>query len=132
MAMEDFAHYLAGKVGSGKLAEIGVGFNFKVALKLRDLGLDVIVIDWNREAVLGARKVGLNAYIDDIFKPNLELYHGVKAIYAVRPTPEIIKPIIALSEKLNVPLYILPFSLDEMPRELKLENYRGLAIYKKG
>ncbi|WP_456321919.1 UPF0146 family protein [Palaeococcus sp. (in: euryarchaeotes)] len=129
MPIEDFAYYLKERSG-GRIAEIGVGFNFKVALKLKELGLDVFVVDWNKKAIVKARELGLEAYVDDVFKPNLRVYRGVKAIYAIRPTPEIIKPILTLSKKLGVPLYILPFSLDEMPRELRLENYKGLAIYK--
>ncbi|AIF69416.1 hypothetical protein PAP_05025 [Palaeococcus pacificus DY20341] len=129
--MEAFAEYLAQKARNGKLAEIGVGFNFKVALKLKELGLDVFVVDWNKNAVEKAQELGIKAYVDDVFKPNLMLYEGVKIVYAVRPTPEIVRPILELARKLGVPAYILPFSLDEMPRELKLENYKGLAIYKK-
>ncbi|WP_456394848.1 UPF0146 family protein [Thermococcus sp.] len=128
MSIEDFALYIGGRI-SGRVAEIGVGFNFKVALKLKELGLDVFVVDWNKGAVEKARELGLEAYVDDVFNPDLMLYEGVEALYSVRPTPEIVRPILKLAEKLGVPAYILPFSLDEMPRGLRLENYRGLAIY---
>ncbi len=128
MPIEDFACYLKEKV-NGRIVEIGIGFNFKVALKLKELGLDVFVVDWNREAVQKAQELGLKAHVDDVFKPNMRLYEGVEAVYAVRPTPEIVRPILELAKKLGVPAYILPFSLDEMPRGLRLENYRGLAIY---
>ncbi len=129
MPIEDFAYYLKERI-NGRIAEIGVGFNFKVALKLKELGLDVFVVDWNSKAVEKARELGLKAYVDDVFKPNLSLYSEVSAIYSVRPTPEIVKPILELGRKLHVPVYILPFSLDEMPKEMKLENYKGMAIYK--
>ncbi|WP_461865738.1 UPF0146 family protein [Thermococcus sp.] len=128
MPIEDFAFYIKERT-NGRVAEIGVGFNFKVALKVKELGLDVFVVDWNKNAVEKARELGLKAYVDDVFNPNLMLYEGVGAVYSVRPTPEIVKAILELAAKLKVPAYILPFSLDEMPRGLKLENYKGLAIY---
>lgn len=131
MPLEDLAYYLNERT-SGKLAEIGVGFQFKVALTLRSLGRDVFVVDWNSRAVERARELGITAFRDDVFNPRFELYTGVGAIYAVRPTPEIIKPILELGRKLKVPVIILPLSGDTMPGDMKLENYRGLAIYSKG
>jgi hypothetical protein len=130
MPMEKFAEYLFKKLRGGRIVEIGVGYNFKVALKLKEFGFDVIVVDWNKDSVKKASELGLKALVDNIFEPSLEVYKDVKAIYSVRPTPEMVNYLINLSNKLKVPLYILPFSLDEMPRKLKLENYKGLAIYK--
>ncbi len=128
MPIEDFAFYLKERA-NGRIVEIGVGFNFKVALKLKELGMDIFVVDWNKESIIKARERGLEAYVDDVFNPNLKLYRDVRVIYSIRPTPEIIRPILRLARKLGVPAYILPFSLDEMPHELKLENYKDLAIY---
>ncbi|WP_058947669.1 UPF0146 family protein [Thermococcus sp. 2319x1] len=129
MSFEKLAMFLIERHPEGKLVEIGVGFNFKVSLKLKDLGKEVLVVDWNPEAVKKAKELGLEAYVDDVFSPNLEIYRGAVAIYSVRPTPEIVKPILKLAQLLKIPVYILPFSLDSMPRILKLENYKGLPIY---
>lgn len=128
MPIEDLAYYLNERT-AGRLAEIGVGFQFKVALTLQSLGRDVFVVDWNPESVKRARELGLKAFRDDVFNPRLELYSGVGAIYAVRPTPEIINPIVKLGRRLGVPVFVVPLSGDRVPRGMRLENYRGLPIY---
>ncbi|HIH72873.1 MAG: Uncharacterized protein XD43_1784 [Thermococcales archaeon 44_46] len=129
MSFEKLAMFLVERHPEGKFVEIGVGFNFKVALKLKELGREVLVVDWNAEAVKKAKELGLEAYVDDVFSPRLEIYRNATAIYSVRPTPEIVEPILKLGKLLKTPVYILPFSLDSMPRILKLENYNGLPVY---
>ena len=129
MPIEDFAEFLASNVPRGKVVEVGIGFQFKVALRLIELGYEVLAVDWNPESVERARKLGINAVKDDVFNPNLELYRGARAVYSVRPTPEIVAPILELGRKLRVPVYILPLAGDTMPRGMRLVNFRGLAIY---
>jgi uncharacterized UPF0146 family protein len=131
MPIEDFAEFLAQRVPQGKIAELGIGFQFKVALRLKELGYDVLAVDWNPASVEKARELGINAVRNDLFSPNLELYRGIKALYSVRPTPEIVRPILELGKKLGVPVYILPLAGDTMPRGMRLINFRGLAIYAK-
>ena len=106
-----------------------VGFNFKVALKLKELGRDIIVLEWNLKAIEKAKELGLKAYVDNIFTPNLAVYKDASVIYAIRPTREIIKPMLELGKRVKVPVYIVTFSLDVMPKSLKLENYKGIPIY---
>lgn len=132
MPIEDFAEFLAKNVPRGKIVELGIGFQFKVALRLKELGYDVLAVDWNPSSVEKARELGINAVRDDVFTPNLDLYRSAKALYSVRPTPEIVKPILELGERLGVPVYILPLAGDTMPKGLRLLNFRGLAIYAKG
>ena len=129
MSLKDLVIFLNSREPKGKLVEIGVGFNFKVALKLKELGRDIIVVDWNLEAIEKAKELGLKAYVDNIFTHNLALYKDASVIYSIRPTPEIIKPILELGKRVKVPVYIVPFSLDVMPKSLKLENYKGIPIY---
>jgi uncharacterized UPF0146 family protein len=132
MPIEDFADFIAEKVSRGKLVELGIGFHFKVALKLKELGFDVLAVDWNEESIRAARRAGIDAFQDDLFNPRLELYGDAVALYSVRPTPEIVRPIISLSDRLKLPLFILPLAGDTMPRGMRLVNYRGLPIYAKG
>ena len=129
MPIEDFADFLASEVPRGKIAELGIGFQFRVALKLKELGYDVLAVDWNPQAVGKAGELGISAVRDDLFRPNFKLYRSAKALYSIRPTPEIVKPILELSRRLGVPVYILPLSGDSMPRAMRLVNFRGLAIY---
>ncbi len=132
MPIEDFAEFLGENVPKGRIAELGIGFQFKVALKLLEIGYDVLAVDWNPESVRRARELGINAVRDDLFNPNLELYRGVKALYSVRPTPEIMGPILELGERLGVPVYVLPLAGDTVPKGMKLISFKGLPIYAKG
>ncbi|ALM75814.1 UPF0146 family protein [Thermococcus barophilus] len=127
---EKLAEYFAQKFKRGKIIEIGIGFNFKAALKLKELGFDVVVIDWNPKAVERAKEIGLNAIVDDIFNPRLEIYKQAKAMYSIRPTPEMMPYLLKLAKTIKVPIYIVPFSTDAVPIEMRLENYRELVIYK--
>lgn len=129
MVLEKFAHFIAENSPGGKAVEVGVGFQLSVALKLRELGYDVTVVDWNEKAVENARKAGLKAIRDDVFNPRLGIYRDADVIYSIRPTPEIVKPILRLGRTLNKPVYILPFSGDPVPPGTRLVNYHGLAIY---
>lgn len=132
MPIEDFADFIASRVPRGKVVELGIGFQFKVALRLKELGFRVLAIDWNEKAVEAAKREGIEAIRDDLFSPILNLYRDAVAIYSVRPTPEIVGPILDLGERLGLPVFILPLAGDTMPRTMKLINYRGLAIYAKG
>ena len=127
---EKLAEYLSQKIGKGKIIEVGVGFNFKAALKLKELGFNILVVDWNSKAIETAKGLKLNAVVDDIFNPRLGIYNGASAIYSIRPTPEMMPYLINLARTIKASLYIIPFSTDSIPKEMKLENYKGLAIYK--
>ncbi len=129
MPIEDFAEFIAKEVKGKTVVEIGVGFQPKVALKLRDMGYEVTVTDWNEAAVKNARVLGLNAVMDDVFSPRLEVYQKADALYSVRPTPEMIPPLIRLGNVLRKTVFILPFSGDPVPPSTRLVNHNGLAIY---
>ncbi|WP_456365014.1 UPF0146 family protein [Thermococcus sp.] len=129
MGVEGLAEFIAETVGRGKVVEAGIGFHLKVALRLKELGYDVLAVDWNEKAIENAKKAGINAVRDDLFRPRLELYRGAKVVYSVRPTPEIVAPILRLGKGLKVPVYILPLSGDPRVRGTRLVNFRGLAIY---
>jgi len=129
MPIEDLAEFIAENFPRGKAVELGIGFQTKVALRLKKLGYDVLAIDWNMPAVENARKAGINALRNDLFNPREKLYRDAVVLYAVRPTPEIMGAILTLSEETGVPLVLLPLSGDSVPRRMKLINYRGLAIY---
>ncbi len=109
MPIEDFADFIASRVPKGKVAELGgIGFQFKVALRLKELGFRVLAVDWNEKAVEAAKEAGIEAIRDDLFNPRLELYEDAVALYSVRPTPEIVEPILDLGKKLGFPVFILP------------------------
>lgn len=132
MSLENLVDFIAERFPRGKAVELGIGFQTKVALKLEELGYDVLAVDWNEKAVENARKMGIKAERDDLFRPRLGLYSRAVVLYSIRPTPEIMKPIIRLSDRVGVPLVILPMIGDTVPAGMRLINYRGPAIYVKG
>ncbi|WP_457741695.1 UPF0146 family protein [Thermococcus sp.] len=127
--IEYLAEFISKNFPPGKVIELGIGFQTKVALKLKELGYNVLAIDWNEEAVENARRLGIKAVRDDLFNPRRELYRDAVVLYAVRPTPEIMGAILKLSEETRVPLVVLPLSGDSVPKALKLMNHKGLAVY---
>ena len=114
-----------------KIVEIGVGYYFKVAkvLKEYDNRIDLTVVDINRDAIDKAKREGLNALIDDIFNPKLDLYKYANLIYSIRPPRDLQPFILKISKKHNVPLIIKPLYGEPPIGELKLINYNGNAIY---
>ncbi|MFA4701757.1 UPF0146 family protein [Pyrococcus kukulkanii] len=128
--MDSVAEFIAKRCMARKVIEVGIGFYTKVAEKLRELNVNVIVIDVNEDSIKKARELGLEGHVDDIFNPSLELYKGACCIYSIRPTPEMMPALLKLAKNLRVPLYIVPLTGDSPPREMKLINYKGIPIYK--
>ncbi|AFK21878.1 UPF0146 family protein [Pyrococcus sp. ST04] len=128
--MKEIARFIADEIKTGKIAEIGIGHYFEVANTLKELGLEVIVIDIRPDVIEKARKLGLEGFIDDIFRPNFKIYTEIRAVYSIRPTPEMMPALLNLAKKLRIPLYIVPLTGDIPPREMKLINYKGIPIYK--
>ncbi|MBS7611389.1 hypothetical protein KEJ27_04190 [Candidatus Bathyarchaeota archaeon] len=106
---EDIAEFIALRYGYAfKIVEIGVGFQFDVAVALKKKlpNTLIVVVDVNPDAVEEARKLSLTAYVDDILTPNMEIYEGSSLLYSIRPPPELIPYIRKTAEKLKCPLII--------------------------
>ncbi|MEO2117909.1 MAG: UPF0146 family protein [Methanocaldococcus sp.] len=126
--ISEFIKNFAEENNCKKIAEIGIGFNFDVARKLNNY-FNLIVIDINEKSVKKARLLGLNAYKDDLFNPNINLYEDVDLMYSIRPPRDLQMYMFDLSKKVNANLIIRPL-LNEMPiKELKLKNYKGEVFY---
>jgi uncharacterized UPF0146 family protein len=111
-----------------KIVEVGIGFKFDVAKELNKY-FDLVVVDINEKAVEKAKLIGLKAYKDDLFNPNIKLYKNIDLIYSIRPPRDLQPYILDLSKKIDANLVIRPL-LNEMPiKELKLKNYRGEIFY---
>jgi len=115
---------------SFKIIEIGVGYYFNVAKSLDTCeSLDLIVIDANKEAIERAKKEGLNAFVDDIFNPKLDIYKDADLIYSIRPPRDLQPFILNLCKKYNIPLLIKPLYGETPIGDLRLINYKGNALY---
>jgi len=112
-----------------KVAELGIGFYFDNAKKLKNSGFEVIVIDINENAVLDAEKNSLNAFYDDLFNPNFKIYKNVGLIYSFRPPRDLQPFILEIAKKINCNLIVKALSGEEPIEQLKLVNYNGKPIY---
>lgn len=118
---EDLADFIASRYGwASKIVETGVGFQFDVALALKKRlqSTRIVVVDRNPRSVEAAKRVGLEAYLDDVWSPNLKIYQGASLMYAIRPPPELVNPILRIACSVNCDLLIRPLSGEslDLPR----------------
>ncbi|MCQ8893080.1 MAG: UPF0146 family protein [Methanolinea sp.] len=84
------------------VAEVGVGNNPLVAEMLAERGLSVFCTDIRYPAA----DCRVRFVIDDIYSPCHLLYGGLDLIYAIRPTEEMIGPLIRLARTVNCDLLV--------------------------
>ena len=117
--MEGFIEYLS--CTYQQIIEVGIGRYPRVALALQARGLQVAATDIQHVFA------GLPVKFDDIRSPQLKVYEGAEAIYAVRPPLELLPFLKGLAKKLNVDLVIKP--LADEPVDGLLINYGGSFFY---
>ncbi|MEN6343597.1 MAG: UPF0146 family protein [Methanospirillum sp.] len=91
--------YIGARYGSA--VEVGCGRNTTAAETARAAGCRVRTVDI-RPCDTGAIPFAR----DDVFAPNLALYRGADAIYAVRPGVEMVPPLIALARECGCDLLV--------------------------
>ncbi len=107
---------------SGKVVEVGIGYYWKIALKLKEMGFHVVATD--------LKDVGLmevEFYVDDVMNPRIEVYEGASLIYSIRPPPEIVPYIKRLAGYVGSDVLIRPFGNEFY--DGKLVNYGGERFY---
>jgi hypothetical protein len=82
--------------------EIGIGRNEEAAKIVNNAGALIRCTDVK---VFGI-SCGLPFSKDDIFSPDKSLYTGAEVIYAIRPAPEMILPMIELAGQINADLIV--------------------------
>jgi len=128
MNYDAIAEYIL-KNYSGKVVEVGVGCNLRVA-KILARKLDVVVTDFKYNKTIESESVeyGIDYIVDDITSPNLEIYKGSTLIYSIRPPIEIQKNIVAVALLVKSDCIIRPLRGEE-PELGKLVNYRKEFFY---
>ena len=121
---DDLADFIASRYRyASKIVEVGVGFQFDTALALKRKRpeLRLVVVDKNPESVEEARRLGLEAYVDDVWNPDMNIYRGSSLIYSVRPPPELLEPIHRIAKAVGCSLLIRPLSGEylSLPDETK-------------
>ena len=82
--------------------EIGIGRNDEAAKIVSSAGALVRCTDVKPFGI----SCGLLFSQDDIFSPDHVLYIGAEVIYAIRPAPEMIPPMIELAQRINADLIV--------------------------
>jgi len=82
--------------------EIGIGRNEEAAKIVSSTGALIRCTDVKVFELSGS----LPFFLDDIFSPDDSLYTGAEVIYAIRPAPEMIPPLIRLAERINADLIV--------------------------
>ncbi len=118
--MLPIAEYVS-KFYSGKVVEVGIGYNWKVALRLKDLGFEVVATD------LKPIDVPVEFYVDDVTDPKVEIYEGASLIYTIRPPPEIVPYILRIAEVVKSDVIVRPFGNEFY--DGRLINYKGERFY---
>ena len=82
--------------------EVGIGRNEEAAKIVSTAGVLIRCTDVKALGESG----GLPFSQDDIFSPDDSLYIGAEVIYAIRPAPEMIPPLIELARRINADLIV--------------------------
>jgi len=109
------ADFIASKYEDArKIVEVMVGYNpwIAKALKRRLPRTEIVVVDRFQEKVyyVSQKDPKLTGIVDDILKPDLEIYRGASLIYAIRPPEEYLLHIYDLAEKISADILIRPLS----------------------
>ncbi len=118
----DFAEYIARHYHSVPVLEVGIGANFKVFEELRRRDIDVRAVDINPASG--------DVIMDDILKPDMDIYEGCALIYSVRPPPELVPYIERIAFLAGADLIVRPLSTDDAPPNGELKNYKSAVFYK--
>ena len=104
-----------------KIVEIGVGAAPWTLLKLKELlpRTTLLAVDVDQSSIVRLRELGLNAEVDDILNPRIELYQSSDLIYSIRPSIELINPIAEIAERVEADALIFPLSEDSYLYEFK-------------
>ena len=104
-----------------KIVEVGIGRDFSTLKELEKMtAANIIAVDISpSEGVL----------VDDITRPDMDIYKKSDVIYSIRPPPELYPYLIDIARKVKALLVIRPFSLDEPPKIFKLVNYKRAVLY---
>ena len=124
---KDISEYIIANYKNASLiVEVGVGGFSIVALTLQEhLNMDIIMTD--------IKPSHENVIVDDITKPNLNIYSGASLIYSIRPPEELQEHIKRVAEIVGADLIIKPLSTEfiKPDKGMKLINYKKAIFYKK-
>jgi len=124
---EDIAEYIINHY-KNKVVEVGVGNLPQVALLLKE-ELDVVTTDVNEQKYAGVRFCR-----DDIFIPDMGIYHNASLIYSIRPPIDMQDAIAKIAKEVGSDLILRPFGNEKADlrkyfNEYSLVNYKKTRFY---
>lgn len=123
---KDFSEYIISNYkNSSLIVEVGVGGFPLVALTLQEhLNMDIIMTD--------IKPYHDNVVVNDITKPDLNIYRDASLIYSIRPPEELQNHIKWVAEVVGADLIIKPLSTEfiKPDKGMTLINYKKAIFYK--
>jgi uncharacterized UPF0146 family protein len=120
---KDFAEYILKHYRDAQIVEVGIGTDFRVFEELKKHNADIRAVDITPSSS--------NVTKDDVLNPKMEIYRGCGLIYSIRPPPELVPYIEKIAQNVGADLVIRPLSTDNVPANLKLQNYGSSFFFKK-
>lgn len=94
----------------GTVIEVGIGETTATAERLdEEPALTVVTTDVAPRAVDGPRFVQ-----DDVTEPDIDVYRDATLVYALRPPPELHRPIAAVADRVDADAIVVPFGNDSV------------------
>ncbi|MBS7643052.1 hypothetical protein KEJ26_00450 [Candidatus Bathyarchaeota archaeon] len=132
----DIASYIVANYQKArKIVEIGIGKLPVIAIEIKKRlpTTLLLVVDINPITLedIARKYPELVTVIDDVFNPDLSVYHDANLIYSIRPPAEMLPPLLKIAKQVKTDLIIRP-TADESPydfKEFKLVNYGMATLY---
>ncbi|MBQ6813853.1 MAG: hypothetical protein IJP12_04355 [Methanobrevibacter sp.] len=108
-----------------KVVEIGVGKFQKISKHLKEnKDIELLMTDIN--------PANEDIIKDDVFNPNMNIYHNADLIFSIRPPSELQEAIMKIRDRVDCNLIIKPLFNEDInikTKKLKLKNYKRASFY---
>lgn len=112
--------------GYGSVVEVGIGRRTAVAGALAEAGVDVTATDiYDRPVPAGVRFVR-----DDVTDPDLAVYRGAGAVYALNCPPELHRAVARVARDVGADCLLTTLGGDEPAVAVTPEQVPGETIYR--
>jgi uncharacterized UPF0146 family protein len=109
-----------------RLVEVGVGTRPAVAAALADAGRDVVATDVHERGVPD----GVRFVRDDVTDPDLAVYDGADAVYALNCPPELHRPALSAARRVDAAFLFTTLGGDPPAVDATPETLPGETLYR--
>ncbi len=99
------------------IIEVGVGVNPWISKLVKEIlpKTRVIVTDIDKEKLIYVKKTCPNLELmhENILEPHLKIYYDANLVFSIRPPPELVHELFALSLRVGCDILVRPYSSEE-------------------